>query len=130
MNLQPVSEVSAASGHDAIDLSQMGALRRWSQVTICAGLGLVGGALGVALTIGLAILVQLRVTSESFAPGAMPLIVTAVLMGLGATWLLGRIMRRILPHLFYGWGSLTLETTLMFSIFTSLVQSVWFTHGL
>ena len=44
------------------------------QYTICATLGLLAGATGVALTIGLAILVNLTLPpSALFAPGTIPL---------------------------------------------------------
>jgi hypothetical protein len=70
-------------------------LRRLLRYAVCVGLGLLGGDIGVALAIGLAILIQLQLPpSTVFAPGVITLMVTAVLAGLGVSWLIGHVVAR------------------------------------
>lgn len=106
-------------------------LRRLPQYVICAGLGLVGGATGVALAVGLAILTQLLLPPPTvFSPSAIPLVATATLAGLGASWLLGRVAHRILPSLLRASDELGLQVTLVVGVFVSLFQTLLFTRGL
>ncbi|GAB4540076.1 MAG: hypothetical protein Kow0063_29550 [Anaerolineae bacterium] len=87
----------------------------------CVGLGLLGGALGVALTIGLAILIQLQMPpSSGFAPGIIPLMVTAAVLGVLVSWFLGRLS-------FSGDSAeRSIQVILVSSVFTSLVQTLLF----
>jgi hypothetical protein len=106
-------------------------LRRLPWYFICAGLGLVGGATGVALAVGLAILTQLLLPPPTvFSPGAISLIATATLAGLGASWLLSWVAHRILPSLLRDSEELGLQVTLVVGVFVSLLQTLLFTRGL
>jgi len=105
------------------DLAKAGAsdsiLRRLPQYAANVGLGLVGGALGVAVTIGLAILIQLPLPAPTvFAPGIIPLMVGAALAGVLCSGLLRRVGRDS-----SGSG---LQVTLVSSVFASLVQTLLF----
>ncbi len=128
MSLQNIRNDLNMSEVDAPGLSQGGAIWRLSQVAFFTELGLLGGTVGVALAIGLAILLQSLV--GAFEPGAILITMMAVVIGLGATWLLSQVMRRVWPRLFGDWNNQALEMALVFGVFASLLQSVFFTHGL
>jgi hypothetical protein len=123
MDLQRSYEALSAPEAD----TQETVLHRLPQYTLCVGLGLLGGAVGVALAIGLAVVVQLRLPPPTvFTPGVMPLMVTAVLAGLCASWLIGQGLR-------YGWPDLLGDTShsgvqvmLVSSVFASLAQVLFF----
>jgi hypothetical protein len=128
MNWRSTSKVFATTESHASKTQAMAiVLRRLPHYITCAGLGLLGGTVGVALAIGLAIVVQLLLPPPTvFAPGAIPLMVVAALVGLGASWLLGHGARRMVPNLLRNWGEQGLQVTLVFSIFTSLLQTLLF----
>ena len=114
-----------------VDRSEIGAresaLHRLPQYAVCVGLGLMGGAVGVALAIGLAILIQLRLPPPAvFAPGVIPLMVTAVLAGLGASWLIGHTARHGWPSLLEDSSQNGLQVILVSSVFASLAQVLFF----
>jgi hypothetical protein len=95
--------------------------------TACAALGLLGGAVGVALVIGLAILIQLRLPPPSiFAPGVIPIMLVAVLAGLGISWLLAQVAKRIWRGPFSSSHDSGLQVILVFSVFASLLQTLIF----
>jgi hypothetical protein len=97
------------------------------QYTMCAALGLLAGAMGVALTIGLAILVNLLLPpSTLFAPGTIPLMVTGALAGVGFGWLLGRAANFTWPGLFEAPREKGLQVILVFSVLASLLQTLLF----
>ncbi len=100
---------------------------RMLRYAACVALGLFGGAMGVALAIGTAILIQLALPPSSvFAPGVVPLMVTAVLAGLGVSWLLNRLGRRSWPSLFDASSDRSLQVMLVSSVFASLLQTLIF----
>jgi len=71
-------------------------LQKWFTYVFFAAIGMVGGALGVALTIGLMIIVA-QTFALVFDPNSYMLIGIAVLVSLGISWLLERGLRYILP---------------------------------
>ena len=131
MNLQSTQKALAANGTNRSKVRQAAlALKGLPRHAMCVALGLVGGATGVALVIALAILVQVLLPpSEVFWLGAIPLTVAATIIGLGASWLLRQGGRYLLPRLFHEVGDQGLQVTMIFSVFTSLLQSVLFTYG-
>ena len=109
--------VSGAGGKDFV-------LRRLPQYIFCAWLGLLGVAIGVTLAIGLAILIQVRLPLPMvFAPGDIPLMLAAILFGLGFSWLLSRAAN-------LRWSEDANQTgmrlTVVFSVLASLLQSLLF----
>jgi len=79
---------------------ELTALHRLAQYTICFGLGMIGGAIGTATAIGLAIVAQLVLfPTSSSLPGLIPLNATAIFVGLMVSWLLGWLGYRIIPTL-------------------------------
>jgi hypothetical protein len=96
---------------------------------VFTGLGLLGGASGVALAIGLAI-VPLAFSSEVFWPNILLLTIIAVLIGVGISWLLGRTIKSIFSHLFEDVNNHGIQIMLMFSVFTSLLQTFLFMRDL
>ena len=102
-------------------------LRRLPQYAVCAGLGMLGGAVGVAVAIGLAILVQLLLPpSVVLQPGIIPLMVSATVAGLGVSWLFARMIRHVVPGLLNDSPEKELQVILVFSVFTSLLQTILF----
>ena len=86
-----------------------------------------GGAVGVALAIGLAIVVQLRLPPPTvFAPGVMPLMVMAVLAGLCASWLIAQAARYGLPDLMDDPSHCGTQVVLVSSVFASLALVLFF----
>jgi len=104
------------------------ALQQLPQYIICAGLGLLGGAIGVALAIGLTILINVLLLPpfEVFAPGVIPLMAGSALAGVGVAWLLSQIVNFILPGLFAALKESGLRVILIFSILASLLQTILF----
>jgi hypothetical protein len=88
---------------------------------------MLGGAVGVAVAIGLAILVQLLLPpSVVLQPGIIPLMVSATMAGLGVSWLFARMMRHVVPGLLNDSPEKELQVILVFSVFTSLLQTILF----
>ena len=116
----PVTAESISSGTQIV-------LRRLPQYAVCAGLGMLGGAVGVAVAIGLAILVQLLLPpSVVLQPGIIPLMVSATVAGLGVSWLFARMIRHVVPGLLNDSPEKELQVILVFSVFTSLLQTILF----
>ena len=109
--------VSAEGGKDFL-------LRRLPQYVFCIWFGLLGGAIGVALAIGTSILIQVVLPPPAvFAPGAIPLMLAAILFGLGFSWLLSRVAN-------LNWSEEesrnAIRVTVIFSVLASLLQSLLF----
>jgi hypothetical protein len=103
------------------------ALHQLPRYALCAGLGLLGGAVGVALAIGLAVTIQLRTPPPTvFTPGVMPLMVTAVLAGLCASWLISQAACAGWPDLLDDPSQKSTQVILVSSVFASLAQVVFF----
>ena len=98
---------------------------------VCCAVGMVGGAAGVALTLALAIVVQVMLSPTIiFWPNAIPLAIIAVILGLSVSWLLGLMAHRLFPTMAsntYGQG---LQVILVISVLTSLLQVFLFMQGL
>ena len=71
-------------------------LQKWFTYVFFAVIGMVSGAIGVALTIGLIIIVA-QTFAVVFDPNSYVLIGIAVLFSLAISWLLERVLRYILP---------------------------------
>lgn len=102
----------------------------WQQLPeyiIFTELGLVGGAAGVALAIGLAIAIQSLLSPVTiFLPGFVLLGVGAALIGAGISGLLGRMAHHIFPALSCNLDLTRLQLMLIVSTFTSLLQTFLF----
>jgi high-affinity Fe2+/Pb2+ permease len=106
-------------------------LKRLPQYIFCGGLGILGGAIGVALAIGLTIVVQAMLSpTVVFSPNVVLLSIVATLFGVGASWLLGQATHRILPSQVSCCSEQNLQVILIFSVFTSLVETILFVYGL
>jgi hypothetical protein len=123
MDTQRSCQTSSATEADV----EGAVVRRLPQYAVCVGLGLLAGAVGVALAIGLAIMVQLRLPPPTvFTPGVMPLMVTAILAGLCASWLIGQAVRYGLPDLIGDQSHNGTQVILVSSVFASLAQVLLF----
>lgn len=107
--------------------TQRSVLDRIPHYVACVGLGSLGGALGVALTIGLAILIQLRMPPPAvLAPGVIPLMVTAAILGVLVSWLLNRLASAGHSGFSSDSPENSLQVVLVASVFASLVQTLFF----
>ena len=98
---------------------------------VYAQVGLVGGAIGVMLTVGLAIIVQaLLPPTIIFSPSVILLMTIAALISVGVSWLFGQTAPRLLPRQFYDLNEQGLQVILVFSVFASLLQTILFMNVL
>lgn len=98
---------------------------------IYAGVGSLGGAISVALVIGLSILFLLLIAREAtFSPGLISLTLTAVLIGWAVSWLLSQLTNRLLPGLFDKKNKQALQVVFIFSTLSSLLEALLFGQGL
>lgn len=98
---------------------------------IYAGLGGLGGATSVAVVIGASIvLVLLAPPPVTFSPGIIPLALTAVVIGLGISWLLRLVALRLWPGIFHQTDKQVLQVIFICSALTSLLESLHFGQGL
>lgn len=106
-------------------------LQRLLQYVACAGIGILGGGIGVATAIGLVLVIQsLLLPTVIIAPGTIILTITTTLTGLGVSWLLNRLARRLLPNLFAQLDERGVQIIYIFSVLTSLLQTFLFTRTL
>jgi hypothetical protein len=104
---------------------------RLLQYVACAGIGILGGGTGVATAIGLVVVIQsLLFPTVIIAPGTIILTITTTLTGLGVSWLLNRLVRRLLPNLFAQLDERGVQIIYIFSVLTSLLQTFLFTRTL
>ena len=97
---------------------------RLPQYILCASLGLLGGTTGVAVAVGLAIIIQLWLFPSVFAPGMVPMVFAAVLAGLIVSWLLARGGRYIFPALADDSDIYPRQMMLVLSVAISLLQTI------
>jgi hypothetical protein len=98
-------------------------LQKWISYFICATIGMVGGAIGVALTIGLMIIV-VQMSAIVIFPNSYMLIGVGILFGLGISWLLDRMFRSILP--FLNNSQRSLQVVFVFSVLIVLLEGFTF----
>jgi len=103
-------------------------IERLSQYSICATVGVLSGAAGVALMTAIAIVIHSLLFDIIFAPGVTPLIIASTLVGLGIARLLGQALDGILPGL--GNNKLAVQMILVFSVFTTLLLPLLFEYRL
>ena len=106
-------------------------LHQLPQHIIGAGLGLLSGAAGVTLAIGLAIVIQWTLPPTTIISSiAIPVTMAGILLGLGIAWLVSRIIPRIVSGLPAHFTEPGLQVLLVFSILASLLQGFLFLGGL
>lgn len=100
-------------------------LRKLSQYIIYAGVGILGGAVGVALAIAAAIVIQsLMPPLTTYAPNVIVLTLAATVIGLGISWLLGYGLHLISSDSPRNNDGRWLQVTIVFSVLTSLLQTI------
>jgi hypothetical protein len=105
-------------------------LQRLPQYVVYAGVGMLGGVIGVDLAISLWIAVQsLLSPAVRFAPGIVGITIATTLAGVGISWLLSRIARRLLSNLFDRLDEQGVQIILVFGVLTSLLQTFLFTRN-
>lgn len=113
------------------DQSIASAVQQLPYYIICAGLGALSGALGTALAIGLAIMVQLSLPPDTiFWPGIIPVAAVAVVLGTAIAWFMHRGIHRMLPTLPQSSFMQGLQVALVISGLVSLLEAALFMHGL
>lgn len=114
------SETTQSKSQIVVDLPQ-----RLYQYIICMWLGVIGGAIGTASAIGLAIIIQSTQSSTTvFWPRLIILAPVAAILGWGVSWLLGKLAYRSIPS-FVNSGSdeRGLQVMLVASGLLSVVQT-------
>jgi len=105
--------------------------QRWSGYLIWVGLGLVGGAAGVALSLAAVIFTQIFLLPTTvFSPGMIPLTIVATALSGGASWLLGRLVYQFFPRLVRNSPEQAMQVILMVGVLASLLQTFLFMQGL
>ena len=98
-------------------------LQTWLTYAFCAAVGMVGGGIGVALAIGLMIIVA-EISTLVFDLNSVLLIGVAALFGLGVTWLFERMVRYLMPGL--NMSQRHQQVIFVFSVLIVLLQSFIF----
>ena len=97
--------------------------QKWFAYVFWAAIGLVAGALGVALAIGLMIIVA-QVSAIVFDPNSYMLIGVAVLFSLAISWLIERLLRYVMPGL--NTSQRHLQVVFVFSVLIVLLEGFIF----
>ena len=103
--------------------SQATQLQKWFTYIFCAAIGMVSGAMGIALTIGLMIIL-VQMSTIVVDPNSYVLISVAVLFGLGFSWLLERLVRFVMPGL--NMSQRHQQVVFVFGVLTVLLEGVIF----
>jgi len=97
--------------------------QKWFAYVFCAAIGLVTGAIGVALAIGLMIIVT-QISAIVFDPNSYMLIGVAVLFSLAISWLVERMLRYVMPGL--DTSQRHLQVVFVFSVLIVLLEGFIF----
>lgn len=110
------------------ELNASSAIQRLIHSFIYAGFGILGGAIGTAMAIGLAIIVQLMMSPTStFWPNVTLLAIAATIIGWGVSWVLSRIAPYLASTLAGSdTAAMGLKITLVLSGLTSLLETYLF----
>lgn len=101
-------------------------IRHIAGYALCVGLGLLSGVLSTALVMMAAIIIQLVMfPTTAFAPGLTFFAGSAIAVGLGVSWLIGKTCRHLFSNLFQAGGYEMLIITIVGTI-TSLAQTITF----
>ena len=99
--------------------------------TLCAGLGGLSGAIGVAVVIGTVLIYQLFFTEASeLVLGFAPLMILAALVSCGVAWLSAYIGRLLIRSLAHNFNEQSWQIVFVFSILACLIEFPLFMHGL
>ncbi|MCB0172867.1 MAG: hypothetical protein KDI02_11965 [Anaerolineae bacterium] len=99
---------------------------------VSAGLGIIGGGVGVVLGMACIIGIQLfYITEQMFVPNLPTIAVMTTLMGLGASWLLYVIVRKISPfNILRNLNQDGLQVIFVVSVLTSLLETFLFMQNM
>jgi hypothetical protein len=130
MNLQKTLSATTQI-HPAAGQGLAAFARQLGQYFVWASLGVIGGGLGVAIIIGLTVVIQqLFYAPMALLPDTILLTIAAVLVGLAASWLLSRAARAFWPSFRYSLTTHGLQVILVSSALTSLLENYLFMHNL
>jgi hypothetical protein len=94
---------------------------------LCAGVGLLAGAIGTAFVIVLAILVQSASgPTVTVSLGLVPFGVIAALVGLAVAWPLGLAAHRVIPSLTSSDDERGMQVIITTGVLTSMMQIILF----
>lgn len=110
------------------ELNASSAIQRLVHSFIHAGFGILGGAIGTAMAIGLAIIVQLMMSpTNAFWPNVTLLAIAATIIGWGVSWVLSRVAPYLVSTLAGSdTAAMGLKITLVLSGLTSLLETYLF----
>ena len=126
----PIAKTDVGPG-DRRAQGKVAVIHRQLQYVAHAAIGILGGAIGVAFAIGLTNVVQqMLFPTVIYSPSPIGLLIIAILAGLVFAWLLGRLASLILPALLSQLDEQGVQIIMVFSVLTSLLQTMLFTNGL
>jgi hypothetical protein len=130
MNLQKTLS-STTQLHPATDQGLTYFARQLGHYFICMSLGVIGGGAGVAIVIGLTVVIQqLFYAPMALLPDTILLTIAAILVGLVISWLFSRVACYLLPSFRYSLTTQGFQVILISSALTSLLENYLFMHSL
>ncbi len=93
---------------------------------VCVVLGLFSGAVGVAVAIGAAIIIEIYFVAVSLAAAIVPMALGAVAAGLGVAWLLSKVNSKLF-HTDY--TSRQMQVIFILSALTAILQTFIYMQG-
>ncbi|MCB0197473.1 MAG: hypothetical protein KDJ65_36335 [Anaerolineae bacterium] len=127
------NRITATSVHSHVSDKQVPQVwQRLIKYFVSAGLGVIGGGIGVAGTMACIVGIQLfYVTDKMFLPSLTITAVVASVIGLGASWMLYYSVQKFSPFvLLRHLNSDNLQVIFVMSILTSLLQTFLFMHDI
>lgn len=123
---------STTAPHGDSGILETNLFLRLFQYFVAAGLGIIGGGLGVVLMLGLLLAWELAgSTGQTLAPGTFLMAIAASGLGLGAAWLLTGAVRRINSiRTFQRLDRNCLQVSLLFSVLTAFLEISFYLHNL
>ncbi|MDX1523095.1 MAG: hypothetical protein R3264_15825 [Anaerolineae bacterium] len=113
------------------ETSQTKIIQRFVQIMLCSGIGLLGGSIGVAITIVAAIVVQtLLFPAVVYVPEMAHFTIAATIIGVVVSWNLHRAAQYVLRNSLDRGSSYEMSNVMASSVLVGLLQSVLFTFNL
>ncbi|MCB0210325.1 MAG: hypothetical protein KDJ52_13390 [Anaerolineae bacterium] len=127
------NRITVSSVHNRVSEKQLPQLlQRLIKYFVSAGLGIIGGGMGVAGMMACIVGLQFfYVTDEMFLPSLTIVAVASSVLGIGASWVIYYSVKKISPFtLLRNLDHDSLQVIFVISILTSLLQTFLFMHDI